>query len=118
MLDIYRNEAKKTTTAVIKGSKQDAVNHIAKRLKITTKFEAKIYNLGAAIMQDKYSGTVTCDERDTYDAAVGEDEAVKKAMDNHKNGFTKAILRWQVSMIKKIKNISPETFDEALNKVK
>jgi hypothetical protein len=120
MLDIYVNEKKRTTTAVIEDSEADAIKHIAKRLKVPYKLpkNRKVFSLDAAIMSNKYSGTVTCDERDTYDAAVGEDEAVKKAMDNHKRGFVKAITRWQTVMIKRIKAVSPETFEEALSNVK
>lgn len=125
MLDIFRNSKKKTTTAVIKDSAYDAVNHIEKKLgliadgdllepEVAAVFEP---SLSKAIMNNTYTGTVRCDERDTYDEAVGEDEAVKKAMANHKNGFTKAIVRWQAAAIKRIIEVSPETFDDALRKV-
>ena len=121
MLDIFRNSKKKTTTAVIKDSAYDAVNHIEKKLgliadgdllepEVAAVFEP---SLSKAIMNNTYTGTVRCDERDTYDEAVGEDEAVKKAMANHKNGFTKAIVRWQAAAIKRIIEVSPETFDDA-----
>ena len=125
MLDIFRNSKKKTTTAVIKDSAYDAVNYIEKKLgliadgdllepEVAAVFEP---SLSKAIMNNTYTGTVRCDERDTYDEAVGEDEAVKKAMANHKNGFTKAIVRWQAAAIKRIIEVSPETFDDALRKV-
>ena len=125
MLDIFRNSKKKTTTAVIKDSAYDAVNHIEKKLGLIADGDlmepevAEVFepSLSKAIMNNTYTGTVKCDERDTYDEAVGEDEAVKKAMANHKNGFTKAIVRWQAAAIKRIIEVSPETFDDALRKV-
>ena len=69
-------------------------------------------------MASKYVGTVTCREGDDFDAKVGESLAVKKAMDNHKAGFKKAIIRWQAAVLKDIIRVSPKTFDEALAKAK
>lgn len=135
MLDIYRNNSKKTTTAVIKDSTFDAVRHIARKLGVDVdeydKYDdceemqmcenleicMRVPCADKAIMNKRYSGTVTCDDRDTYDEAVGEDEAVKKAMANHNRGFVKAIIRWQSALIKQVIDVSPETFDEALKKV-
>ena len=135
MLDIYRNNSKKTTTAVIKDSTFDAVKHIARKLGIDVdeydKYDdceemqmcenleicMRVPCADKAIMNKRYSGTVTCDDRDTYDEAVGEDEAVKKAMANHNRGFVKAIIRWQSALIKQVIDVSPETFDEALKHV-
>lgn len=135
MLDIYRNNSKKTTTAVIKDSTFDAVKHIARKLGIDVdeydeyddceemqmcenlEICMRVPCADKAIMNKRYSGTVTCDDRDTYDEAVGEDEAVKKAMANHNRGFMKAIVRWQSALIKQVIDVSPETFDEALKKV-
>lgn len=138
MLDIYRNNSKKTTTAVIKDSTFDAVRHIARKIGVDLdRYDAcddcddcdemKMYEnielcrqvpcADKALMNNRYSGTVTCDDRDTYDEAVGEDEAVKKAMANHNRGFVKAIIRWQSALIKQVIDVSPETFDEALKKV-
>ena len=135
MLDIYRNNSKKTTTAVIKDSTFDAVKHIARKLGIDVdeydKYDdceemqmcenleicMRVPCADKAIMNKRYSGTVTCDDRDTYDEAVGEDEAVKKAMANHNRGFVKAIIRCQSALIKQVIDVSPETFDEALKHV-
>ena len=144
MLDIYRNNSKKTTTAVIKDSTFDAVRHIARKLGVDLGIydiyndcddcdgcedcsKMKMYEnieicrqvpcADKALMNNRYSGTVTCDDRDTYDEAVGEDEAVKKAMANHNRGFMKAIVRWQSALIKQAIDVSPETFDEALKHV-
>lgn len=135
MLDIYRNNSKKTTTAVINDSTFDAVKHIARKLGINTdsyddcdsceemqmcenlEICMRVPCADKAIMNKRYSGTVTCDDRDTYDEAVGEDEAVKKAMANHNRGFMKAIVRWQSALIKQAIDVSPETFEEALKKV-
>lgn len=122
MLDIYKNSKKKATTAVIKGSETDAIMSISKKLGLCPCMIAyepgnEILCLDKAVMKNSYSGTVKCDERDTFDEAVGVDQAVKKAMDNHKRGFTKAIIRWQAAMIKKVMEVSPETFNDALKKV-
>ena len=75
-----------------------------------------IAKLDEAFMADKYVGTVTCREGDVFDAKAGEGFAVKKAMDNHKNAFAKAIIRWQTAMLKDIIRVSPKTFGEALKK--
>lgn len=135
MLDIYRNDSKKTTTAVINDSAFDAVRHIARKLGIKTcDFDdcdicegmqickdigicMEVPCADKALMSNRYSGTVTCDSRDNYDEEVGENEAVKKAMANHNRGFVKALVRWQAAMIKNIMAVSPETFDEALKQV-
>lgn len=119
MLDVYHNEAKRVTTAVIKDTEYDAFNLIAKRF-LTGEEEyygEEIPCADSAIMCNRYSAIVTCDERDKYDTAIGEDMAVKKAMDNHNRGLKKAILRWQAAMIKKVREVSPETFEAALHSV-
>lgn len=119
MLNIYKDKEKQTTTAVIAKSANDASSRIVKRLGLS---KIDIYLLSDYICLDKakmnktYSGRVHCDERDTYDEAVGADKAIKKAMDNHNRAFKRAIIRWQVAMLKKIKTVSPETFDEAMTK--
>ena len=130
MLSIFKNNNKKTTTAIIFDSETDAMKHISKKLglgDITNPFRfsgldsdkelMRVLKLDKALMNNKYSGTVTCDDRDNYDEAVGEDEAVKKAIANHNRGFVKAITRWQSALIKQVIDVSPETFDEALEKV-
>ena len=121
MLQIFRNEKKKTTTAVIESAAFDAVKHIEKRLNIrdgACNCAAAILEFDKAIMSDKYTGTVTCDFRDVYNEVVGEDEAVLKAMRNHHKGYEKALVNWQVAMLKKIKTVSPETFEKAFEKIK
>lgn len=120
MLNIYKDKEKQTTTAVVTKSEHDARSRIVRRLGLSS---LDIYFIGDYLCLDKtkmnktYSGTVHCDERDTYDEAVGVDKAVKKAMDNHNRAFMRAIIRWQVAMLKKIKSVSPETFDEAVTKM-
>ena len=128
MLRIFKNDTKKTTTALIENSSYDALLRVLKRLGVKDyQYDADTnqliinpcevadaFKLGVLEMNDKISGTVTYDERDTYDEKVGESLAVKKAMDNHKRAFLKALKRWQVVMIKNIMEVSPETFREAL----
>jgi len=131
MLRIFKNDTKKTTTALIENSSYDAFLRVLKRLGV------KDYNYDADTnqlvvnpcvvanalklelleMNDKISGTVKYDERDIYDEKVGESLAVKKAMENHNKSFNKALKRWQVAMLKLIMDVSPETFEEALHKV-
>jgi hypothetical protein len=133
MLKIFRGIKNNTTTAIIEDTQCDAVRAIIKRLglkgsvadpdSINWCCEECRYNwdtlrLDKAIMNKKYTATVTKDDRDNYDEKVGEDEAVKKAMSNHNRAFKKALLRWQVVVLRDIKNVSPETFDEAVEKVK
>lgn len=121
MLNIYKDKEKQSTTAVVTKSEYDARSRIVRRFGLS---KLDIHLIGDYLCLDKtkmnrtYSGTVHCDERDTYDEAVGADKAIKKAMDNHNRAFKNAIIRWQVAMLKKIKTVSPETFDEAVTKAK
>ena len=121
LLDIYRNEDKKTTTAVINYCDNDAINRVMKRLGLNIEDmigrDRDVFHVREALMASKTDATVKCNEKDTYNAKEGENEAVKKAMSNHNKSFKKALLRWQIAMIKDIKNVSPETFDEAIKKV-
>jgi len=133
MLKIFRNSKKQTTVAVIENCGTDAVARIGKvmaaRHQINlnggeckrceqVRFAYKLVpNSRVANMVDTIKATVTCDERDTYNEAVGESEAVKKAMANHKKAYNKALKRWQVAMLKDIMAVSPETFEEALREV-
>lgn len=123
MLPITRDIEKKTTTAELSGTKFDAIAHIIKVLgirysKIDDAMNYSDMKLYEAVMSEVYTGTVTCDEKDDYDEAVGESEAVKKAMSNHNKAFKRALTRWQIAMIKRIINVSPDTFDTALHKVR
>lgn len=129
MLKINRSERKKSTTAIIEGSQYDAIFKVMKRLGVNhvdidengelnlcPVQVAERMNIPKLFMNPIYTGTTFCDERDTYDEAVGEDVAVKKAMDNHKAGFTRAIKRWQTAMIRMVIDVNPETFKEACDR--
>lgn len=134
MLKIFRNTKKQTTVAVIENCGTDAVAHIGKVMAARHQIAlnkgnckrceqvrfaySMVPNTNRATMVDTIKATVTCDARDTYSEAVGESEAVKKAMNNHKKAFLKALKRWQVAMLKDIMAVSPETFDDALQEVK
>ena len=135
MAKIIRDAEKKTTKAVINGASRDAVKHIRKiysanesenEKKANKRAEGKegckcmdslVPCIGAALMHDDYSGTVKCFGDDKYDESVGEDLAVQKAMMNHQSAFKKAVIRWQVAVLKKVQRVSPETFAEAYSKV-
>lgn len=133
MLKTFKNVEKKATIAVIEDCSMDAVARIGKviaarnKVKLDKdickryeqiKFACRLVpNSKSALMSESIKAIVTCDERDTYDEAVGEREAVKKAIANHKRAFLKALKRWQVAMLKDVIAVSPETFKEALNEV-
>lgn len=133
MLEVVQNDKKKTTTAIIANSEKDAICHVLKRLGVQYDVGStpdgdvcinfcgidmvSAFKLNALKMSGKYTGTVRCNEADTYDERVGTDEAVKKAMRNHKNGFRRAIIRWQSAVIKVVYDISPDSFKEALHSV-
>lgn len=137
MFDIYRNESKKATTAVATGTKYDAFKHITKKMGLnftgqeldetdeflglfcpnTEKEMIMALKLDKAVMADKCTATVRLGLEDVDDKAVAESEAVKKAMSNHKNSFNKAIKRWMVAILSKIKSVNPEVFAEAVKQV-
>lgn len=136
MLQIFTNNEKKSTTAIINDCGTDALERIGRTIlgrhpecviiddesdKKSKNIQVALQSLpngGKAIMSNKIVGTVKCDERDTYSTEVGEGEAVKKAMANHNKAFKKALTRWQIAMLKDIIAVSPETFEEALNSVR
>lgn len=136
MLQIFTNNEKKSTTAIINNCSTDALERIGRTIlgrhpeciitdesadKRTRNVQVALQSLpnGAkAIMTNKIVGTVKCDERDTYVAEIGEGEAVKKAMGNHNKAFKKALTRWQIAMLKDIIAVSPDTFEEALHSVR
>lgn len=125
--DIYVNKEKQTTSAVLKDTAFDAVEAIARRMGVEidgctcgciygVEMDLSDIALDKAVMHDRYSATVKVHGDDVFNEDEGEKRAVKKAMDNHKDAFTRALTRWQVAMLKKIKSVSPETFDKALEK--
>lgn len=129
MLRVFFNEIKGTTTAMVEDSEFDAMRHIDKvynaqvggasnKCCAMCRPQIEVPRLEEAYMANKYVGTVTVREGDTFDKTTGENLAVKKAMDNHKNAFRKAIIRWQTAMLKDIIRVSPATFDEAVTKAK
>ena len=129
MLRTFSNKAKGTTTALVEDCTFDAMRHIDKIYNAqlsgdvsgccpVCRPQVEVPRLEEAAMADKYVGTVTCREGDNFTEEAGESFAVKKAMDNHKAGFRRAIIRGLVAMIKDIIRVNPETFDEALTKAK
>lgn len=121
MLEILRNEKKETTTAIIEGCELDAAKRVGKRLDIKHDNGEICFccipHIESLLMKNKIVGTARPLGDDTYNEKEGRDRAVFKAMKNHKNAFTKALKRWQVAMIKDIRDVSPETFAEALKEV-
>lgn len=115
MFKSYTNSGKLTTTVVLSGNSDDAINYVIKRLGISDE-NLNLLRLDKLEMQDSYKGTVKCKPDDTFDTAKGIELATKKAMKNRDNAFRKAIIRWQLAMLNKIKSISPDTFNEAYEK--
>lgn len=126
-LKIVRVNEQKLTKAIISETANDAENRVLKNFGICPeklRRSHSVYglmfhalNLKALTMSDKYSGTVICRDGDTFSENEGQSLAVKKAMNNHNRAFNKALARWQASMIRKIYEVSPSTFDEAYTKV-
>lgn len=65
-------------------------------------------------MKDKYSAVVKCQNGDIPDEQIGEQEARKKVLNNLKKAEQKAYKKWQVAMLKKIKEANPDTFANAV----
>lgn len=121
MMNIVRTvkNGKKVTTAIVTDCMFDAVKRIEKRFfNPTDAEECVLPNIDKALMNDKFASSVRLADGDTYSEAEGESLAVKKNMEKHNRAFTKAIINWQVAMLQDIKRVSPETFEDALNKVK
>jgi hypothetical protein len=132
MVHFYENEGKKVVTAVIKDSKDDAKIQVIKRLGLSNEFIESEVGLGYVSccdispvlkldtleMPNTVSATVHVQEGDTYDRQVGRDAANDKVIKNFESSKKKALIRWQLAMLKQIKNVSPETFDEAFAKLK
>lgn len=129
MLRVFFNEAKGTSTALVEDCEFDAMRHIDKIYNAQVggatngccpacRPTVEVPRLEEAYMSNKYTGTVTVREGDTFDKKTGESLAVKKAMANHKGAFRKAIIKWQTAVIKDIMRVSPDTFDESVAKAK
>lgn len=132
MLKTYVNENEQTTVAVAEDVEMDAVMHILKVMPEicygaeeevecgipgVTRINLRAFNLSGALINGPIKGIVKCHEGDTYDVAVGKNEAVKKAMNNHNKAFKRALKNWQIAILKRIREVSPDTFEEAVYKV-
>lgn len=111
------------TKAIVKGCKDDAFNRVCKRVGLFKPTSKKIAPLIYAYndeleMNDKYCATVKCSFPDKYDNKVGESEAVRKAMINHNNAFRRAIKRWMIAIIKDIKQVDPDIFNDVINEIR
>ena len=123
MLEVRTNVETKTTKAIVPNPEHDAVKRILKKMPELKSLGVKAddvtekshdFELATALIKNEISGTVTCRPEDEFSAEVGENEAVKKAMKNHKNAFNRALKHWQAKMILRIKEVNPETFKDAL----
>lgn len=131
MLKTYVNENEQTTVAVAEDVEMDAVMHILKVMPEisygaeeevgcafgATRINMRAFTLSSALINGPIKGIVKCHEGDTYDAEVGRNEAVKKAMNNHNKAFKRALKNWQIAILKRIREVSPDTFEEAVYKV-
>lgn len=111
MLKVFKNEEKKQITAVVSGVNDDAIRIANRRTRYYRDF-------GVLGMKRQYTGTVTCDPRDTYDEEVGRKLAISKAMKNYRRGLRNAFVRWQVQVMKELFVSNPDTFDDAYNIVR
>lgn len=131
MLKTYVNEKEQTTVAVAEDAEMDAVMHILKVMPEirygaeeevgcafgATRINMRAFTLSSALINGPIKGIVKCHDGDTYDAEVGRNEAVKKAMNNHNKAFKRALKNWQIAILKRIREVSPDTFDDAARKV-
>jgi len=121
-INIYVNKDKETTAAVINDCDFDAVNRIMKRLGADLEDvlcdKQNILHVKDAIMPCKIRGKVKRNSEDEYDEAIGRQEAIKKAIKKHNERFLRALCKWQAQMLKEIRDVSPETFEKALDTLK
>lgn len=127
-----KKDNKNTTTVVLTDTKDFAIQRVARTLGITgyirnmmtvneifgvhDEFSA-LLSLDKLEMNKCYKATTVCDERDIYNKNEGVRIARDKAVTNLTTAANKAIKRWQVAMLKKIRDVDPEIFKEALEKV-
>lgn len=92
------NEEKRSVTAILEGTKFDAVNRINNRLR-ETDWEIDPYGaLSKFLMPNKFVATVKCDERDVFNEQFGRDRAKKVVMDNYYKSMNKRIRHFEVSL--------------------
>lgn len=113
----------KKTEAIIQDTDKDAIKHISRvlgvnLLKYDTNWDTMLLHTDKLIMNSEYHGNTVCDDRDDFNVNTGKGVATKKAKANHNKAFKKALIRWQVAMIKTIIKASPDTFEVALHKVR
>jgi hypothetical protein len=137
MVHFYENQKKQAVTAVVKDCKNDAKIKVAKRIGLAKDYipekfydddvcpcfgpwdqVADILKFDKLTMPNSISATVHVQEGDTYDRQKGRDAANDKVIKNFELSRNKAYTRWQVAMLQQIKNVSPETFEDALKKLK
>lgn len=120
-----------TTTAIMFNTSGYAQSIVAKRLGIS-KIESEVSSAnneyGAKDMLEntlawstlemnhKYTGTVTCDERDKFDVIRGEALAREKALNNMKQAANSRIVNWQAKILEKLITVSERGFNKALDK--
>ena len=126
----FVNDKEKVTTAVFTDTDNIARNKVLKRLGVDVlRFNLEDswgYNDGILTkalcldklkMKNSYRATVKCNKDDIYDTDTGKEYAGEKVRRNVAKAVQNAMLRWQIALLHKIKEISPETFNEAVHKV-
>lgn len=92
------NEKKKCVTAILEGTKYDAVNRINNRLH-NTGWVVDVNDCNEKFMMpDKFVATIFCDERDEFDAEFGEQRAKKVVLDNYYKSMNKRIKHFEASI--------------------
>lgn len=92
------NEEKRSVTAILRGTKFDAVNRINNRLRDTDWEIDPCGALDKFLMPDKFVATVKCDERDTFNEQFGRGRAKKIVMDNYHKSLNKRVRNFEVSL--------------------
>ena len=92
------NHEKKSVTAILEGTKFDAINRINNRIHNTDWYLDPYDVHEKFLMPDKFVSTVKCDERDEFDVGFGMERAKKVVLDNYYHSMNKRIKKWTTSM--------------------
>lgn len=86
-------------------------------IKDTRVLAKRVLSFNELEMQDHIVSTIKLHDGDMDDPEVAKSIVKNKMHEKKEAAVKRAILRWQVAMLKKIKIVAPETFSEAIEKV-
>lgn len=128
MLKLHVNEGKRTVVAIVERNGLDAVEYVARRLgikeleytgdgsgEIKPMYLLPMLHMHKLVRDTTNKGVAKCNTEDKFDVGTGEGLAIHKAYENNDKSFKRAIKRWQLSMLKTIYQIRPDTFHDALD---